>query len=249
MSKHIAIVLAAGKGNRMQSSTPKQFMTIHGHPLLFYSLDVFQKSFIDEILVVTSEDSIDYVQNEIVLKYQFTKVKSVIQGGAERYNSVWAALKELENSTCDYVYIHDGARPCIDEELLERLSVSLVSNHACITGVPVKDTIKEVNEKGYVTATPKRSSLWAVQTPQCFSYPIIKKAYQEMINTVSSGEYSSKEITDDAMVLENFSDERVQIVLGSYNNVKVTTPEDISLVEKLLENISDKKLENNIKMC
>ncbi|MCD8046187.1 MAG: 2-C-methyl-D-erythritol 4-phosphate cytidylyltransferase [Clostridiales bacterium] len=227
--KHTAIVLAAGKGSRMHSETPKQFLELEGRPLVCYALQAFQESFIDEIILVTGEGQEDYCREEIVKRHGFTKVKQVIAGGKERYDSVYRGLCAAD--PCDYVYIQDGARPFLDEALLLRAKACVEESGACAAGMPVKDTIKTVDANGVVRATPDRRFLWQIQTPQVFSFPIIMEAYSRMF---AAGECEG--ITDDAMVAERFSPVAVRLFEGSDRNIKITTPSDLLVAKILAEN-------------
>ena len=228
--KNTAIVLAAGQGKRMNSRVQKQFLELGGKPVLYYSLNCFQQSpLITDIILVTGAESVAFCKEEIVEKYGLTKVTKVIPGGKERYDSVYEGLLACENS--DFVLIHDGARPMIDETEI-RLSMRAVEEeHACVIGVPVKDTIKVGNAKHYAVDTPDRSCLWAVQTPQSFSYELLMEAYGEMWQAAESGE----RITDDAMIVERFTGHKVKLVQGKYENIKVTTPEDLLIAEVFLK--------------
>ncbi len=222
-----AIVLAAGRGRRMGSSVPKQFLALKGREVIYYSLKAFEDfDSVQDIILVTGPDMIEQCRREIVEKYGFTKVKAVIPGGSERSDSVYEGIKAASPS--DYVMIHDGARPMIDTALLERCAEAMIKHGACIAAVPVKDTIKTVRD-GIVTDTPDRSVLYQVQTPQCFRYAWIEEAFRKAKAVNLQG------ITDDAMVLENTSEHTVAIAEGSYRNIKVTTPEDIPMAEALLE--------------
>ena len=166
-----AIVLAAGSGSRMKSKTKKQFMTIKGKPVIWFALNAFQKSMVDEIILVTSKEDVDYCKN-IIKKYNLTKVSSIIEGGKERYNSVYNGLKETK---CDYVLIHDGARPLINQQIIDNCINGAIKYKACVAGVPVKDTIKIVDEKGIVIDTPPRNQIWITQTPQAFEDKLIRE--------------------------------------------------------------------------
>lgn len=222
-----AIVLAAGQGKRMNSKIQKQFLEIQGHPVLYYSLRCFQESpLIRDMILVTGEDSISYCKKEIVEKYGFTKVSKVIAGGKERYDSVYAGLLACENT--DYVFIHDGARPFITEEILERGLAAVRETGACVVGMPSKDTIKLSDETGYVKETPDRSRVWNIQTPQIFEYALIRKAHESIRKTDMTG------VTDDAMVVEQETGVRVRLSEGSYQNIKITTPEDLIIAEAFL---------------
>lgn len=229
-----AIVLAAGQGKRMETKVQKQFLEIDGKPILYYSLAAFEQSpIIDEIILVTSQDQISYCREEIVKKYSFSKVDTITAGGAERYLSVWNALRAIDDALAvpsrdGYVFIHDGARPFVSEEMIERAYQTVEACGACVTGMPVKDTIKIADEEGFAAETPKRSLVWMVQTPQVFSLPLIKKAYADLIAD------GRQDVTDDAMVVETMTDRKVKLVEGSYENIKITTPEDLEIAEAFL---------------
>ncbi|MBQ8039972.1 MAG: 2-C-methyl-D-erythritol 4-phosphate cytidylyltransferase [Lachnospiraceae bacterium] len=230
--KTTAIVLAGGRGKRMNSAIPKQFLTIQDKPVLYYSLQAFENSFVDSIILVVSEDDREYCQREIVEKYHFQKVKKIVSGGKERYHSVLNGIKAAED--CDYIFVHDGARPFVSQDMLQRLLDCVKTEHACVAGMPVKDTIKIADESGYIASTPKRDLVWMIQTPQVFSFNLIKKAYL----LLEENEYSLLEkgisITDDAMVVETLLGEKVKLVEGSYRNIKITTPEDLTVAEGFL---------------
>ena len=230
--KTTAIVLAGGRGKRMNSAIPKQFLTIQDRPVLYYSLQAFEASFIDSIILVASEDDKEYCKREIVEKYHFHKVEKIVSGGKERYHSVLNGIKAAGD--CDYIFIHDGARPFVTQDMLSRLFECVKTDCACVAGMPVKDTIKIADESGYIASTPKRDLVWMIQTPQVFSYELIKKAYL----LLEENEYSLLEkgisITDDAMVVETLLGEKVKLVEGSYRNIKITTPEDLAVAEGFL---------------
>ena len=230
-----AVVLAAGAGKRMKSDTKKQFLELMEKPIIYYSLHAFQNSFIDEIALVVSEEDIDYCKKEIVEKYKFTKVKHITAGGKERYHSVAAGIESL--GACDYVFIHDGARPMLTEEILTRAYESVKECDACVVGMPVKDTIKIADKDGYISQTPDRSLVWSIQTPQVFSYELIKQAYHELLVKESELKEKGINITDDAMVVETLLQKPVKLVEGSYENIKITTPEDLKIAHSFLENL------------
>lgn len=226
--KNTAIVLAAGQGKRMNSRVQKQFLEIGGRPVLYYSLRCFQNcSLIDDIILVTGEESIEYCRNEIVKKYGFHKVTHVIPGGKERYDSVYAGLCACEKS--DYVFIHDGARPFITEDILFRGMEAVRETGACVVGMPSKDTIKLSDEEGFILQTPDRKHVWMIQTPQIFSYSLIRQAHDNIRKKDMSM------ITDDAMVVEQETGARIRLVEGSYTNLKITTPEDLKVAEIFLK--------------
>ena len=227
-----AVVLAAGAGKRMQSDTKKQFLQLKGKPVIYYSLKAFQESFVDEIVLVVSADDISYCQTEIVDKYCFDKVTAVVAGGKERYHSVAEGIKHV--ATCDYVFIHDGARPMIDAGILQRALNGVKESRACVVGMPVKDTIKIADANGYIAKTPDRNLVWMIQTPQVFAYSLIQSAYEELIEKEAELREKKINITDDAMVVETLKEQPVMLVEGSYENIKITTPEDLRIAESFL---------------
>lgn len=231
MGKTVAIVLAAGRGKRMQSDVAKQYLLVRNKPVLYYSLKAFQDSSVDEIILVTAESEIAYCKDEIVEKYAFSKVSQIVAGGKERYHSVHNGLKACEDA--DIVLIHDGARPFVDDAIIAR-NINMVKEYgACVTGMPVKDTIKISDAEGFVQETPRRDLIWAIQTPQTFRYDLIRNAYDTFLNNEEAN-CKSYNVTDDAMVAELFGGLKVKLVEGSYNNVKITTPEDMVLAEAIL---------------
>lgn len=231
MGKTVAIVLAAGRGKRMQSDVAKQYLLVRNKPVLYYSLKAFQDSLVDEIILVTAESEIAYCKEEIVEKYEFSKVSQIVAGGKERYHSVHNGLKACKD--VDIVLIHDGARPFVDDAIIAR-NINMVKEYgACVTGMPVKDTIKIADAEGFVQETPRRDLIWAIQTPQTFRYDLIRNAYDTFLNNEEAN-CKSYNVTDDAMVAELFGGLKVKLVEGSYNNVKITTPEDMVLAEAIL---------------
>lgn len=230
MSKVTAIVLAAGQGKRMNSVVAKQFLMLSNKPIIYYSLKVFEESLVDEIILVTGDGQVDYCRNEIVSKYHITKVVKVVEGGKERYDSVYQALLHADPS--DYVLIHDGARPFITTQLVDGIIDSVKEWKACILGMPVKETIKIVDNQGFITTTPDRNTLWAAQTPQAFEYASILKAYKKFYQEKDG---SGIAITDDAMVYETYTKQFVRMLPGDYNNIKITTPEDLIIAEELIK--------------
>lgn len=222
------IVLAGGKGSRMQSDVPKQYMELLGKPLLYYSLKAFEDSDAEQVVLVTAEGDEEYCRKELVERFGFTKVVAIVAGGAERYASVWNGLKCLKEQEPDYVLIHDGARPLVTAELINRLITETEQYNACVAGMPVKDTIQMTDEQGTITLTPKRDSLWTAQTPQSFEFSLAYDAYEQLMRE------SEINVTDDAMVVGLYHDVPIQMVRGSYTNIKVTTPEDLVLAEAFL---------------
>lgn len=226
--KHTAIVLAAGKGSRMQSAVPKQYLELCGKPVLYYSLAAFEESFIDEIILVAGKDDISYCKEQIVERYGFQKVTKIIAGGAERYLSVYQGLLAAEEA--DYVYIHDGARPFVDAAILSDAKACVEQYQACVAGMPVKDTIKIVDAEDFAKETPERKYVWQVQTPQVFSYALVREAYDMLMEDQDT--YS---VTDDAMVVETMLNYPVKLFQASYKNIKITTPEDLQIAELFVQ--------------
>lgn len=224
--KYTAIVLAAGKGSRMNSEVQKQYMTLGGKPLIAYSLEAFEKSAVDEVIFVTGAGEEEYCRKEIIDRYGYKKVAQIIPGGKERYHSVFEGLKAAAGS--DYVLIHDGARPFVTEEIIARTMRTVREKEACIVGMPVKDTIKISDCENKVLDTPQREHVWMVQTPQAFSYGLIYHAYEKILAQPDCG------ITDDAMAVEKMCNVPVSLIEGSYRNIKITTPEDLVTAEAFL---------------
>ncbi len=225
--KVTAIVLAAGKGSRMNSNIPKQYLTLLGKPVLFYSLQAFADSTVDEIILVTGSGEQDYCRKDIIETYQIRKVTHIVEGGAERYHSVYNGLLAAEGA--GYVLIHDGARPLISPAVIDEAVRCVKKTGACVTGMPVKDTIQLVDDKGIICTTPDRRRTWMAQTPQCFAYELALSSYNKAI------ESGDRSITDDAMVAQRYGNARITMLEGGYENIKVTTPEDIAVAECLLK--------------
>lgn len=303
--RYTAIVLAAGKGKRMNTDVSKQFLELNGKPVLYYSLEAFEKSSIDQVILVTGEDDLAYCQKEIVEKYQFQKVVKIIAGGKERYDSVWKGLQaaqEMENCadgliagkwiekeievTTDgnyagkeieqgiekeirkkiekrteitseiekgteiknrtemksrneigskdehYIFIHDGARAFLDQDTIQRCMEDVRISQACTAAVPVKDTIKQVDAALLGVETPDRSTLWTIQTPQVFKQDLIYAAYEKLNTELQKG--CAPKVTDDTMVLEYYQKIQAHMVMGSYYNIKITTPEDLIFGKAIL---------------
>lgn len=213
----------------MQSDVPKQYMELLGKPLLYYSLKAFEESDAEQVVLVTAEGDEEYCRKELVERFGFAKVVAIVAGGAERYASVWNGLKCLKEQESDYVLIHDGARPLVTAELINRLITETEQYNACVAGMPVKDTIQMTDERGTITLTPKRDSLWTAQTPQSFEFSLAYDAYEQLMREQEIN------VTDDAMVVGLYHDIPIQMVRGSYTNIKVTTPEDLVLAEAFLK--------------
>lgn len=214
-----AIIPAAGQGKRMGTSVSKSYMEILGRPLLAYTLDKYQNHpLIAEILLVVQAKDIEYCRNDIVGKHGLNKVKKIIAGGAERQDSVANGLAALDPEV-EWVLIHDGARPLIDGQTISQAVETAWACGAAVVGVPVKDTIKVVDENLTVQNTPDRQSLWIAQTPQVFRRDILQEAYRQAALDGWLG-------TDDASLVERLG-VKVKMVRGRYDNIKITTPEDL----------------------
>lgn len=226
--KTIAIIVAAGQGKRMGSKVNKQYLNLKDRPVLAYTLEAFDNhSQIHGIVVVAKEDEIDVCYREVIIPFKFKKVIKVVSGGKERQDSVYEGLKVLPDE-CELVVVHDGARPLIAPNIISDVINVANDMGASITAVPVKDTIKRVNDKKIVKDTIPRSELWAVQTPQVFKKNIILKAYEIAFQ---KGFYG----TDDSSLVEMLGQD-IKVVLGSYENIKITTPEDLEIGCSILTN-------------
>lgn len=264
-----AILLAAGRGTRMGSGIRKQFMELAGRPVLSWSLNVLALSpIVTEIVLVipagggankSAEEEQEHIRRLFIdplPEAAAAKVRALVPGGAERYNSVYNGLEAIQ-WPCDYVFIHDGARPLITEEMLEKLFRAVQEYKAVVAASPSKDTVKITDDSGFVQSTPDRSRVWNIQTPQCFEYELVKSSYEKIIGAASdaapaaafkdfagAGHQNSqtpRKITDDAMVVEYASDTKVRPVDTGYQNIKITTPEDLLVAEVFLRNRTERK--------
>ena len=231
--KCTAIVLAAGKGKRMGTEVAKQYLLLGERPVLAHALQTFEDSFIDDVILVTAPEEIDYCRKEIVERYGFSKVAMIVAGGAERYHSVACGLQKAAG--CDYVFIHDGARPMVDCEMLSRLYTAVEEYGTAIAAMPVKDTVKIADENGFAKSTPDRRLVWQMQTPQVFAYEPIRDAYEKLLANEAETIRQGIHVTDDAMVMETFGTLPIKLVEGGYRNLKITTPEDLKIAQALLE--------------
>lgn len=174
-----AVVLAAGSGSRMNGNIAKQYLPLEGRPLIYYALRAFEQSAVARIVLVVAEGHEAYCRKEIVERFGFTRVCAVVAGGRERYFSVQAGLRAL--CGVDYVLIHDGARPFVDQAMITRTMEAVQREQAVVVGMPVKDTIKVVDGHRRAVQTPDRRTLWQMQTPQAFSYQLIRDAYDAVL--------------------------------------------------------------------
>ncbi len=264
MIRFSAVVLAGGSGRRMGGNVKKQYMEIGGKPVIYYPLSTFEKSGVDEVILVVTPGDEDYVKNEIVDRFGFKKVTQIVAGGAERYDSV---QNGIEKAGGEFVLIHDGARAFVTCEIINRTMEALINYGACVVGMPSKDTVKVSDENGFVNSTPLREHVWTIQTPQAFYRDEFMAAYEKL--SAIPGGYDG--ITDDAMIMERaagyikqddadekkndsvkktgktdsdkivgknggaVSGRKIKLVEGSYDNIKITTPEDILIAEELVK--------------
>lgn len=221
-----ALIAAAGQGKRMKSKINKQYLELNQKPILVHTLEVFEKSnLINEIILIVRKDEMEFCKDEILNKYRFNKEIKLVVGGKERQESIYNGLKAVDKGA-DIVVTHDGARPFVTIDIIERSIYEALRNKAVGVGVPVKDTIKVVDKNGDIIDTPDRSGLWRIQTPQTFDYKILLEAHEKAINDDYLG-------TDDCVLVERLG-YKVKMIEGSYENIKITTPEDIILGEAIL---------------
>lgn len=227
----IAIILMAGSGRRMRITEKKQFLPFHGKPLFCASVESFLSwGRCGEILLVINEEDRRFVESVVEKEGWRNKAElHLVEGGAERFLSVYQALQFLKKKGEEGIlFIHDAARPFFTEDLLERLWEKSRSASAVIPGVAVKDTIKRV-EGGVVQESLKRTGLYAVQTPQVFLFSLLYEAYQDFFVQRETREIL---ITDDAMLIEAFSEEQVYLIAGEEQNRKITVKEDLSFLSE-----------------
>ena len=216
-----AVIVAAGRSTRM-GGVDKTFAPLLGVPLVAHTLDRFESSpQVDQVVLVLAEDSLDRGR-QLVQERGYRKVVHVCAGGERRQDSVRNGLELL--SPCDWVMVHDGARPCLDDGMLQRGLDAAAECGAAVAGVPVKDTIKLVSPDQMVQETSDRSNLWAAQTPQVFRYSLLLEAHRT----------GTRDVTDDAAMVEALG-HSVKMFQGSYQNIKVTTAEDLVIAEVFLK--------------
>lgn len=220
------VIVAAGTGSRMNMGINKQFIKLEGKEIIYYTIEKFYRNEnIEDIVVVVKEEEAEFFRKEILDKYNFKNIK-IAYGGKERQDSVYNGLKSLDKN-CNIVLIHDGARPFVSDKIINKSIEEARENKAIVVGVPVKDTIKVIDNDNNIVDTPNRSLLWAVQTPQTFEYNLLIKSYEDAFKENFYG-------TDDAMLVERIG-YKVKMVEGSYNNIKITTQEDLNLGNQILK--------------
>lgn len=228
------IIVAAGRGTRMGTKESKQYLQLGDKPILVHTLELFQSmESVKEAVLVVGSDDVERCRNWVA-QYGLTKVTAVVAGGKERQHSVYCGLQELST---DWVMVHDGVRPLVTANAVHACCMQAEHSGAAVLAVPVKDTIKQVNEAGVIVSTPDRRSLWAIQTPQAFRRVLLQEAHERAMAEQFVG-------TDDAMVVERMG-ASVTVAEGEYTNIKITTPEDLPWAEFLLAMRRADKAEGN----
>jgi 2-C-methyl-D-erythritol 4-phosphate cytidylyltransferase len=226
MSKNYAIIVAAGRGTRIGAGINKQFINIKDKPMLYYSLRTFSyNKYIDGIILVCAEDEIEYCKENIIYKYDISKVLKIVAGGKERQESVLKGLMAIDD--CEIVLIHDGARPFVNDDIIENGIKYAETYGACTCGISIKDTIKAIDSDGFCSGTIDRNRITSVQTPQCFKYNLIFSCHKKLAE-------EKIKVTDDTTVVEHCGN-RVYLYEGSYDNIKMTTPEDLYMAEMIVD--------------
>ncbi|MCK4240114.1 MAG: 2-C-methyl-D-erythritol 4-phosphate cytidylyltransferase [Candidatus Atribacteria bacterium] len=225
--KVVALIAAAGLGKRMNSKISKSFIPIFGKPILAYTLEKFEQcKLIEKICLIVNQEEKEFCSKNIILKYNFSKVQKIIDGGETRQDSVYNGLKALSPDV-DIVVIHDGARPLVEETLIQDSIEAAQKNGAVIVAIPLKDTVKKSQKNFFIKETLNREEIWRAQTPQTFKYDMILSAYHQA--------YKDKFCaTDDAAIVERYG-HKVKMIIGSEENIKITTPFDIIIAENFLK--------------
>ncbi|WP_408955479.1 2-C-methyl-D-erythritol 4-phosphate cytidylyltransferase [Natroniella sp. ANB-PHB2] len=222
--KASVVIPAAGQGKRMKAAKNKQFLLLDERPIIAHTVDKFNSKQVEEIILVVREEEIDYCQ-KIIKKYQL-KIDKLVIGGKTRQESVYNGLQKVARKS-ETVLIHDGARPLLTMDLIQHIIKEVSRGYqAVVVGVPVKNTIKVINHEQLVINTPDRSKLVAIQTPQAFKKELICEAYTKAMQEGYIG-------TDSASLVERLN-KPVKVIEGSYQNLKITTPEDLEFAEKIL---------------
>ncbi len=225
--KIVALIAAAGLGKRMNAKISKAFIPIFGKPILAYTVEKFEQcKFIEKIYLIVNQKEKDFCSKNIILKHNFSKVQELIKGGETRQDSVYNGLKVLDPDT-DIVVIHDGARPLIEEDIIHKSIKTAQKYGAAIAAIPLKDTIKKSRKDFFINKTLNREEIWRAQTPQTFKYDIVLSAYHQA--------YKDRFFTtDDASIVERYG-HKVKMIIGSEENIKITTPFDIIIAESFLK--------------
>lgn len=238
-----AVIVAAGKGLRMGGAIPKQYLEINGKPVLSHTLDAFEKSRVDNCIVVCPKGDMEYVRDEIVFKFGHEKVIEIVEGGEERFDSCCAGIMAAADATAetagrnsgkDKILIHDGVRALVTPELINRVIDGLDEADAVCPGVAVHDTMRYIMLDGSAGTTIDRNSVRSIQTPQGFQTGLLLQAYARFYSE-SEETIRSLNITDDCMLVMHYMDSYVKMVDGEHSNLKITTPEDIVIAEAILK--------------
>ncbi|MDE0483407.1 MAG: 2-C-methyl-D-erythritol 4-phosphate cytidylyltransferase [Candidatus Poribacteria bacterium] len=225
-SKISVLIPAAGQGKRMESSVKKPYLMLDDKPILSHTIDRFeQNSVIDEIFVIVDQSDFTVCRENALTPFRYRKVRELVAGGETRQASVFNGLRALSDDV-DFVVVHDGVRPFIDDKIIFECLEAAAEWGSAVSAVPVKETIKVANEELFVDHTPQREQLWQVQTPQVFRKSLIVEAHKKAI-------HDRIDAPDDAALVENLGSP-IKLVMGSYKNVKLTTPEDLRIAETLL---------------
>ncbi len=235
--KASAIILAAGRGSRMQHPLKKQFIEIKGKTILHYTMQTFMSiEEIEEIILVIQPEDEEIIQKMIEKQFYIDQRKhiKIVYGGEERYHSVYHGL-QVVSRVSDCVLIHDGARPLITPDKIMEVLHVLKEEDAVILGIKAKDTLKLIDEEGYIQQTLPRKQLVHIQTPQGFKKDLIVEAFMEGFKQVQTLPGRLEDITDDAMMVEQFTQRKVRVIQGEFNNIKITTPDDLVTMEKILD--------------
>jgi len=225
--KIVALIAAAGKGKRMNARINKPFIPIFGKPILAYTIEKFEKcKLIDKIYLLVNAEEKEICHKNIILKYNFFKVQELVDGGKTRQDSIYNGLKALDKDT-DIVVIHDGARPLVEATTIRDSIEKAQEYGAAIAVIPIKDTVKKSENNFFINKTLNREEIWRSQTPQTFKYDIILPAYHQA--------YKDKYLaTDDAAIVERYG-HKVKLIIGSEENIKITTPFDVIVAEIFLK--------------
>lgn len=232
MEKKAAVILAAGSGRRMNAPVAKQFLDLLGIPVFLHSVRIFDR-IADKIVLVTSADAVEYCR-ELLKKESLHAEAEVVAGKSERFLSSMEGIRAAAD--CDLIMIHDAARACVSMEVIMDSINTAKKYGSAVAAVPLKDTVKVADENGMVVSTPDRSTMRIVQTPQTFRRDLICEAYGRLMKLIEKeGMQAVGTITDDAMVVEKFTDQKVYLSQGSYENIKLTTPEDMTAAQTILQ--------------
>ena len=225
-SKISVLIPAAGQGKRMKSSVKKPYLMLADKPILSHTIDRFeQNSAVDEIFVIVDKPDFITCRENVLAPFRYRKVRELVAGGETRQISVFNGLRALSDDV-DFVVIHDGVRPFINDDIIFQCLEAAAECGAAVSAVPVKETIKVADEKLFIEYTPDRRQLWRVQTPQVFRKSLLAEAHKKAIE-------DEIDASDDAALVEKLG-VPVKLVMGSYKNVKLTTPEDLRIAETLL---------------